>query len=61
MKKPINRLIISMFENDESSCRNGMSVRGIFRFTHEHELGNAPFWKLKELVHIDSKVDLPSS
>lgn len=51
--------LINMFENDESSCRNSMSVRGIFRFTHEHELGNAPFWKLKELVHIDSKVDYP--
>jgi len=36
-----------------------MSVRGIYRFTHEHELGNAPFWKLKELVHIDYKVDYP--
>ena len=50
-----------MFENDESSARTNMSVKAVYRFTHEHELGNAPAWKLYDLIKAEPKKDYPRS
>ena len=51
--------LVNMFENDDSSVRNGMSVRAVYKFTHEHELGNAPAWKLYDLIKIEPQKDYP--
>lgn len=42
--------ILNMFENDRSAARGMMAVRRLIIFRHESELGNAPAWKLFELV-----------
>lgn len=42
--------ILNMFENDHSAARGIMAVRRLIIFRHESELGNAPAWKLFELV-----------
>ena len=39
-----------MFENDRSAARGMMAVRRLIIFRHESELGDAPAWKLFELV-----------
>lgn len=51
--------LMNMFENDESSARSDVNVRAVFRFTHQNELGNAPAWKLYDLVHIDPNKEYP--
>ena len=45
--------ILNMFENDRSAARGKMAVRKLIVFRHDSELGNAPAWKLFELVHVD--------
>ena len=42
--------ILNMFENDRSAARGIMAVRRLIIFRHESELGDAPAWKLFELV-----------
>ena len=42
-----------MFENDRSAARGKMAVRKLIVFRHDSELGNAPAWKLFELVHVN--------
>ena len=42
--------ILNMFENDRSAARGMMAVRRLIIFRHESELGDAPAWKLFELV-----------
>ena len=42
--------ILNMFENDRSAARGIMAVRRLIIFRHESELGEAPAWKLFELV-----------
>ena len=51
--------LINMFENDESSARNDVNVRAIYRFTHENELGNAPAWKLYSKIHVEPINEYP--
>ena len=45
--------ILNMFENDRNAARGKMAVRKLIVFRHDSELGNAPAWKLFELVHVD--------
>ena len=45
--------ILNMFENDRSAARGKMAVRKLIVFRHDSELGNAPAWKLFELVHVN--------
>lgn len=59
--KAYEEALINMFENDESSARTNMSVKAVYRFTHEHELGNAPAWKLYDLIKAEPKKDYPRS
>lgn len=47
--------IINMFENDHSASRGKMAVRELIVFKHDSELGNAPAYKLFDLVKIERK------
>ena len=42
--------ILNMFELDHSAARGKMSVRELIVFRHDSELGNAPAYKLFELI-----------
>lgn len=50
--------IINMFENDRSAARGKMAVRELIVFKHDSELGNAPAYKLFELVKAEKKADV---
>ena len=39
-----------MFENDHSAARGKMAVRELIIFKHDSELGNAPAYRLFDLV-----------
>ena len=47
--------IINMFEMDRSAARGKMSVRELIVFKHESEYGNAPAYKLFDLVSVTRK------
>ncbi|MDR0383949.1 MAG: type I-C CRISPR-associated protein Cas7/Csd2 [Christensenellaceae bacterium] len=42
--------IVNMFENDHSAARGKMAVRKLYVFKHKDELGNAPSYKLFDLI-----------
>lgn len=46
------KAIINMFEHDRSAARGKMAVRELIVFKHDSELGNAPAYKLFELVSV---------
>ena len=50
-----------MFEHDHSAARGKMAVRELIVFKHDSELGNAPAYKLFELVDVQRRdgVDAP--
>ena len=41
-----------MFEHDHSAARGKMAVRQLIVFKHDSELGNAPAYKLFDLVSV---------
>jgi CRISPR-associated protein Csd2 len=47
--------IEGMFEFDRSAARGKMSLRELIIFKHENELGNAPAYKLFDLVSVSLK------
>lgn len=47
--------ILNMFELDRSAARGKMAVRKLIIFRHDSEFGNAPAWKLFDLVHAERK------
>lgn len=47
--------LTQMFEHDRSAARGLMSTKGLFVFEHDDALGNAPAFKLFELVKIQRK------
>ena len=53
--------ILNMFEHDHSAARGKMAVRELIVFKHDSELGNAPAYKLFELVDVQRRdgVDAP--
>lgn len=55
--------IINMFEHDHSAARGKMAVRSLIAFKHDSELGNAPSYKLFDLVSTEKKdgVEAPRS
>ena len=57
------KAILNMFELDHSAARGKMVVRELIVFRHDSELGNAPSYKLFELVdvHRNPGVDTPRS
>ena len=49
------KAILNMFENDHSAARGKMAVRKLIVFRHDSELGEAPAWKLFDLVKVQRK------
>lgn len=47
--------ILNMFELDRSAARGKMSVRELIVFRHDSEFGNAPAYKLFDLVNVQRK------
>lgn len=52
--------LLNMWDVDRSASRGMMSCRGLYVFTHENPLGNAPAHKLIELVDVKKKDDVDS-
>lgn len=52
--------LINMFETDRSAARGNMSVRGLYVFKHNNELGNCPAYKLFETIKIKRVSDSPA-
>ena len=50
--------ILNMFEHDHSAARGKMAVRELIVFRHDSELGNAPAYKLFELVKVQRNPDV---
>ena len=50
--------ILNMFELDRSAARGKMAVRELIVFKHDSELGNAPAYKLFDLVKVQRKTDV---
>lgn len=49
--------LINMFDHDRSAARGKMSARKLIIFEHESALGNAPAYKLFDLVNVERKDD----
>lgn len=50
--------VLNMFENDHSAARGKMAVRELIVFKHDSELGNAPAYKLFDLVKVEKKPEV---
>lgn len=50
--------VLNMFENDHSAARGKMAVRELIVFRHDSELGNAPAYKLFDLVKAEKKPEV---
>lgn len=50
--------ILNMFELDHSAARGEMAVRELIVFRHDSELGNAPAYKLFDLVKVQRNPDV---
>ena len=50
--------IINMFDYDHSAARGKMAVRSLIVFKHDSELGNAPSYKLFDLVNVSRKDEI---
>ena len=50
--------ILNMFELDRSAARGKMAVRKLIVFRHDSELGNAPAYRLFELVKAERKPEV---
>lgn len=50
--------ILNMFELDHSAARGKMAVRELIVFRHDSELGNAPAYKLFDLIKVQRKQDV---
>ena len=50
--------LINLFEFDRSASRSNMAVRGLYVFTHENKLGNAPAHALLERIGVERKPDV---
>lgn len=50
--------ILNMFELDHSAARGKMAVRELIVFRHDSELGNAPAYKLFDLVTAQRRADV---
>lgn len=47
--------IMGMFDQDHSAARGKMAVRSLIVFKHDSEFGNAPSYKLFDLIHVGHK------
>ena len=51
--------LVKMWDFDRSASRGMMAPRGIYVFSHENKLGNAPAHKLFERIHVESQSPTP--
>src|SRR6266498_4146802 len=51
--------LTNMFEHDHSAARGKMAARRLFIFKHNDELGNAPSYKLFELLKLEKCANPP--
>ena len=51
--------LVKMWEVDRSASRGMMAPRGIYVFSHENKLGNAPAHKLFERIKVESQSSTP--
>ncbi len=49
--------LVQMFDHDRSASRGEMSVRGLYVFKHDSELGNAPASSLFDLIEVKSNTE----
>jgi CRISPR-associated protein Csd2 len=49
--------LVMMWDLDRSAARADMACRGLYVFSHENPLGNAPAHKLLELVRVEKVTD----
>jgi CRISPR-associated protein Csd2 len=47
--------LVNMFEQDRSAARGMMACRGLYVFSHDNPLGNAPAHKLFERVEVERR------
>lgn len=47
--------LTNMFEQDHSAARGMMACRGLYVFTHDNKLGNAPAHKLFDRISVERK------
>ncbi|HEU4328806.1 MAG TPA: type I-C CRISPR-associated protein Cas7/Csd2 [Roseiflexaceae bacterium] len=52
------RALLMMWDHDRSAARGMMACRGLYIFTHESPLGNAPAHTLLERVHVERRPDV---
>lgn len=50
--------ILNMFELDRSAARGKMAVRELIVFKHDSQLGNAPAYKLFDLVRVERNAEV---
>ncbi len=50
--------LANMWDHDRSAARGMMACRGLYVFSHESSLGNAPAHKLFERVHVAKKASV---
>lgn len=50
--------LVQMWALDRSASRGMMAPRGLYVFTHENKLGNAPAHQLFERIHVKSNPDV---
>lgn len=51
------KALVNMFELDHSAARGKMSVRNLFVFKHDSELGECPAYKLFETIKVTSNAN----
>lgn len=49
----------NMFDHDHSAARGQMNARGLYIFKHDSKLGNAPAYKLFDLIDVKTKSETP--
>jgi CRISPR-associated protein Csd2 len=47
--------LVNMWDTDRSASRGMMAPRGLYVFSHENKLGNAPAHKLFERIEVELK------
>lgn len=51
--------LLNMFEHDHSAARGKMAARKLYIFKHDSDLGNAPSYKLFDLIKVEKCNSLP--
>ncbi len=55
------KALVSMWDMDHSAARGFMSIRGLYVFTHDDSLGNAPAHQLFDRLNVSRKAGVEAS